>query len=104
MAGNLLGHIVIGLQMLHETAKELGVLETEEILSLQHLIAAHHGELEYGSPKEPLIMEAQLLFYIDLLDSKMAGIDAEVSKTDKGTSTNQIPTLNRKSLYVPDIK
>ena len=104
MAGNLLGHIVIGLQMLHEAAKELNVLETEEILALQHLIAAHHGELEYGSPKEPLIMEAQLLFYIDLLDSKMAGINAEVSKTDKGNNTNQIPTLNRKTLYVPDIK
>ena len=70
---------------------------------LQHLIAAHHGELEYGSPKEPLIMEAQLLFYIDLLDSKMAGINAEVSKTEKGTNTNQIPTLNRKTLYVPNI-
>lgn len=104
MAGNLLGHIVIGLQMLHEAAKELNVLDTEEILALQHLIAAHHGELEYGSPKEPLIMEAQLLFYIDLLDSKMAGINAEVSKTDKGTQTNQIPTLNRKSLYVPSIE
>lgn len=104
MEGNLLGHIVIGLQMLHEAAKELEVLDTEEILALQHLIAAHHGELEYGSPKEPLIMEAQLLFYIDLLDSKMAGINAEVSKTDKGTNTNQIPTLNRKTLYVPNIK
>ena len=104
MEGNLLGHIVIGLQMLHEAAKELEVLDTEEILVLQHLIAAHHGELEYGSPKEPLIMEAQLLFYIDLLDSKMAGINAEVSKTDKGTNTNQIPTLNRKTLYVPNIK
>ena len=103
MEGNLLGHIVIGLQMLHEAAKELNVLDTEEILALQHLIAAHHGELEYGSPKEPLIMEAQLLFYIDLLDSKMAGINAEVSKTEKGTNTNQIPTLNRKTLYVPNI-
>lgn len=104
MEGNLLGHIVIGLQMLHEAAKELNVLNTEEILALQHLIAAHHGELEYGSPKEPLIMEAQLLFYIDLLDSKMAGINAEVVKTDAGSTTNQIPTLNRKSLYVPNIK
>ena len=104
MEGNLLGHIVIGLQMLHEAAKELNVLNTEEILALQHLIAAHHGELEYGSPKEPLIMEAQLLFYIDLLDSKMAGINAEVIKTDMGSNTNQIPTLNRKSLYVPNIK
>ena len=36
--------------------------------------------------------------------SKMAGLNAEVSKTDKGTNTNQIPTLNRKTLYVPNIK
>ncbi len=103
-AGNLLGHIVIGLQMLHEAAKDLNVLDTEEVLALEHLIAAHHGELEYGSPKEPLIMEAQLLFYLDLLDSKMAGINAEVVKTELGTNTNPIPTLSRKTLYVPKIK
>ena len=101
--GNLLGHIVIGLQMLHQAAKELNVLGTEEVLALEHLIAAHHGELEYGSPKEPLIMEAQLLFYIDLLDSKLAGINAEVAKTEAGSTTNPIPTLGRKSLYVPNI-
>lgn len=102
--GNLLGHIVIGLQMLANEAAAQNVENTEEYMSLSHLIAAHHGELEYGSPKEPVIMEAFALHFIDLADSKMAPISAEVLKTKKGTSSAPIASLGRKSIYVPNIE
>ena len=82
--GNLLGHIVIGLQMVAVAASEEGVEESEEVNMLEHMIASHHGELEFGSPKEPGIMEAYALHLIDLMDSKMAAISPEVSKTKKG--------------------
>lgn len=101
--GNLLGHIVIGLQMVAVCASELGYQDTEEVKMLEHLIASHHGELEFGSPKEPGIMEAYALHLIDLMDSKMAAISPEVSKTSKGSSTSPIGSLGRKPLYVPDI-
>lgn len=101
--GNLLGHIVIGLQMVAVAASEEGVEDTEEVKMLEHLIASHHGELEYGSPKEPGIMEAYALHLIDLMDSKMAAISPEVSKTKKGQSTSPIGSLGRKALYVPDL-
>ena len=101
--GNLLGHIVIGLQMVAVCASELGYQDTEEVKMLEHLIASHHGELEFGSPKEPGIMEAYALHLIDLMDSKMAAISPEVSKTSKGSSTSPIGSLGRKSLYVPEI-
>lgn len=101
--GNLLGHIVIGLQMLANEAEKQNVLDTEEYISLSHLLASHHGELEYGSPKEPGIMEAFCLHFIDLADSKMAPISAEVLKTKKGTSSAPIASLGRKSIYVPNI-
>lgn len=104
MEGNLLGHIVIGLQMVAVAASEEHVEDTEEVRMLEHMLASHHGELEYGSPKEPGIMEAYALHLIDLMDSKMAAISPEVVKTQKGTNTSPIGSLNRKALYVPNIK
>ena len=82
---------------------EEGVEDTEEVKMLEHMIASHHGELEFGSPKEPGIMEAYALHLIDLMDSKMAAISPEVLKTKKGQSTSPIGSLGRKTLYVPDI-
>ncbi len=102
--GNLLGHIVIGLQMLAKEAITQGVDDTEEFKVLSHLIASHHGELEFGSPKEPGIMEAFALHFMDLCDSKLAPISSEVMKTKKGNSTVPITSLNRKTIYVPNIE
>lgn len=102
--GNLLGHIVIGLQMVAVAASEEKIEDTEEVKMLEHMLASHHGELEYGSPKEPGIMEAYALHLIDLMDSKMAAISPEVVKTKKGQSTSPIGSLGRKALYVPDIE
>lgn len=102
--GNLLGHIVIGLQMVAVAASEEKVEDKEEVKMLEHMLASHHGELEYGSPKEPGIMEAYALHLIDLMDSKMAAISPEVAKTKKGQSTSPIGSLGRKALYVPDIE
>lgn len=101
--GNLLGHIVIGLQMVAKEAALQNVDDTEEFRALSHLIASHHGELEFGSPKEPGMMEAFALHFIDLTDSKMAPISAEVLRTEKGHPTAPIASLNRKSIYVPKI-
>ena len=102
--GNLLGHIIIGLQMLAIEAAKQNVDDTEEYKVLSHLLASHHGELEFGSPKEPGIMEAFALHFIDLADSKMAPISAEVLKVQKGSYTAPISTLNRKTIYVPNLK
>lgn len=102
--GNLLGHIVIGLQMIEVCATKLGINGTEEVLVLEHLIASHHGELEYGSPKEPDILEAYALHFLDLADSKLASICPEVQKTEPGNMTGPITSLNRKTIYVHKIK
>lgn len=70
-AGQLIGHIVIGVEMIHDKAREIPgfpkVLENE----LKHCIVAHHGELEYGSPKKPALMEAMALNLADNTDAKM---------------------------------
>ncbi len=69
--GQLIGHIVIGVEMIHDKIREIPgfpkVLENE----LKHCIVAHHGELEYGSPKKPALMEAMALNLADNTDAKM---------------------------------
>lgn len=81
--GQLLGHIVIGAQMIHDMAKEIpgfpAVLENE----LVHCILAHHGELEYGSPKKPALAEAVALNLADNTDARMETL-TEVFAADKG--------------------
>ena len=69
--GNLLGHIAIGLSMINSVCEELGYDNTDEALALQHIILSHHGKLEYGSPKEPTIPEAALIFLLDYADSRL---------------------------------
>lgn len=102
--GNLLGHIVIGLQMISEVAVSLGVEETEEVRLLSHLVASHHGELEFGSPKEPGTIEAYALHFMDIADAKMTPISAEIIKTEKGKSTGPIGSISRKTIYKPNIE
>jgi 3'-5' exoribonuclease len=69
--GQLLGHIVIGLRMLHQKLACLPDFPPKLQVLVEHLIISHHGELEFGSPKVPLFPEALLLHHLDNLDSKM---------------------------------
>jgi len=102
--GNLLGHIPIGYSMIEKMAISLGIDETEEVLALKHILLSHHGLLEYGSPKEPLIPEAMLIYLLDYADSRLAALEKEVNQTPKGSYTNPIQALDRKSFYIPNIK
>lgn len=69
--GRLLGHIVIGSEMVTERLKGIPDFPKELGLKLLHMILSHHGEKEWGSPKQPLFPEALVLHYADNLDSKM---------------------------------
>ncbi len=76
-AGQLLGHIHLGTEMLEEKIREYEARFDEKFpqnlaLMLKHMIASHHGEYEFGSPKLPMTVEAMALHCIDLLDSKLA--------------------------------
>ena len=69
--GQLLGHILIGLRMVEEKVRQVPGFPDKLRDLLLHLIASHHGELAFGSPKVPLFPEAMLLHHLDNLDSKM---------------------------------
>lgn len=69
--GQLLGHIVMGAMMIRERVKTIPGFPVKLANELQHCILAHHGELEYGSPKKPSLIEALALAHADNMDAKM---------------------------------
>ena len=81
--GQLLGHIVIGAQMIHDLAKKIPGFPVDLENQLVHCILAHHGELEYGSPKKPALVEAVALNLADNTDARMETL-TEVFAADKG--------------------
>ena len=70
-AGNLLGHIVMGSEMISEKAKQIPDFPPVLLNELKHCILAHHGEFEFGSPKKPSLAEAMALHLADNTDAKM---------------------------------
>ena len=82
--GNLLGHIYIGTQLITEHAKKLNSPKSL-LVQIQHCILAHHGELEYGSPKKPAILEALILHIAD---------DADANITRFNTLIKELPEDN----------
>ena len=70
-AGQLLGHIVIGSQMVMSRVEKMPGFPQKLAAELIHCILAHHGELEYGSPKKPALLEALALNFADNTDAKM---------------------------------
>ena len=69
--GQLLGHIVIGVEMIDEVIRDIPDFPEVKANELKHCIVAHHGELEFGSPKKPALVEALALAFADNVDAKM---------------------------------
>lgn len=70
-AGQLLGHIVIGVEMVGEAVRQIQGFPEKIANELKHCIISHHGELEFGSPKKPALPEAVALHYADATDAKL---------------------------------
>ena len=70
-AGQLLGHIVMGTMMIRDRIKDIPDFPAKAANELEHCILAHHGELEYGSPKKPALLEALALSFADNTDAKI---------------------------------
>lgn len=81
--GNFLGHIVMGSEMVSDYTREIPDFPTMELMQLKHCILSHHGELEYGSPKKPAIMEAVALNFADNTDAKLQIFTEVLDQTDE---------------------
>ncbi|MDT8442987.1 MAG: HD domain-containing protein [Desulfuromonadales bacterium] len=86
-AGKLLGHIVIGVELVEEKLRHLSDFPQELAIHLKHLLLSHHGQYEYGSPKRPKTMEAVILNFLDDLDSKINGVRTHINREPDSDSS-----------------
>lgn len=93
-AGQLLGHIVMGSEMLGDVIKTIPGFPKTMANELKHCILAHHGELEYGSPKKPALIEALALNFADNTDAKMETMK-EIFSSNSTAGTDQWLGYNR---------
>jgi 3'-5' exoribonuclease len=89
--GQLVGHLVIGVEMLNEKARKVPELTGEPfpeelLLRLKHLIISHHGSYEFGSPKLPMTAEAIALHHLDNFDAKVHSFTRDIREDPNPTS------------------
>ncbi|MCE5284448.1 MAG: HD domain-containing protein [Pelosinus sp.] len=96
--GELLGHIIQGIKLIDRAAKAVGADEEVSLL-LQHMILSHHAEPEFGSPKRPMIPEAEILHYLDTIDARMYDMRKVLDNTKAGVLSDKVWLLNNRKLY-----
>ncbi len=69
--GRLIGHLILGVNLVREIAVEKGVVDRAWLREVEHILLSHHGETQFGSPVKPLTREAILVHFIDNLDAKL---------------------------------
>ena len=98
--GKLCGHIAIGYAEFKRIVDELDI-KSEVPLLLEHMILAHHGSLEFGSPVMPATREALLLSEIDMLDSRQMILDKALASVEEGEFTPRLWMMDDTSFYKP---
>ena len=93
--GQLLGHMIIELEMLHGKIALCAGFPDDLKTLIEHLIISHHGQYQFGSPKLPMFPEALLLHYLDDLDSKMESMRAHFEREPDADWTNYNGSLQR---------
>jgi 3'-5' exoribonuclease len=98
--GQLIGHVMIGRDLVREAARKIDGFPIETLMLLEHAILTHHGKREFGAPIVPLTLEALLVSYVDDLDAKMniAARHRMLSQTD-GEFTDKVYALDNRRFY-----
>ncbi|GEL13914.1 3'-5' exoribonuclease YhaM [Lapidilactobacillus concavus] len=100
--GNLIGHIVLIDEQIVLACQALKISEADEdVLLLRHMVLAHHGLLEYGSPERPKLLEAEVLHYIDEIDASINMISKALNKTEPGSFSERVFGLDNRQFYRP---
>ena len=94
-SGRLLGHITQGIMLVDRYAKNCSELSPGRLNLLLHLIASHHGKLEWGSPVEPCTLEAVLLHQADYLDMQLFKLELARNQVPEGETWGKVPGFSR---------
>lgn len=96
--GLLLGHITQGIIAI-EKAGDIVKCDKEIVAVIQHILLSHHYEPEFGSPRRPMFPEAELVHYLDMIDTRMYDMDKGLSDVNEGEFSSPIWTLHKRRLY-----
>ena len=99
LEGKLIGHISIGHGWLMETAETLGLANETETMLLRHMILSHHGKHEFGSPVLPEIPEAEALYLIDNIDSRMVSLRSALETVKPGQWSQKMFAFDNRQFY-----
>ena len=80
--GNLVGHITLGVMMVRDAAAAIPEFPPALLMEVEHLILSHHGSREFGSPVEPMTIEAFILATCDDLDAKLHQVNRHIAEDD----------------------
>jgi 3'-5' exoribonuclease len=98
--GHLIGHVLLGRDMVREAARAIDGFPEETLLLLEHAILAHHGKHEFGAPVLPKTIEAVLVHFIDDLDAKMNIVArARLTSTSSDDFTERVWAMDNRSIY-----
>ncbi len=98
--GMLLGHIVQGIKDIERVGSRINA-DRETIVLLQHMLLSHHYEPEFGSPKRPMILEGEILHYLDMIDARMYDMQKALEPVKPGEFSDKAWLLNNRQMYRP---
>lgn len=103
LAGNLIGHIVLVDEAIVQAAGQLKIdVTSEDMLLLRHMVLAHHGLKEYGSPVQPQLLEATILHDLDDLDASINMLTTAYQRTEPGQYTERLFGMDNRRFYRPE--
>jgi 3'-5' exoribonuclease len=101
--GKLLGHILLGVNIIEKKIDDLPEFPPSLATNLKHLVISHHGEMEFGSPKRPMTLEALCLHALDNLDAKLWGVHGfmqrEAAPDKRWTAFHRV---HQQHFYIPE--
>jgi 3'-5' exoribonuclease len=97
--GRLIGHIVLGLDLVNKKIDEIEDFPEDLALHLRHIMLSHHGVLEYGSPKRPKTVEALIVNYMDDLDAKVNAFREYINDSDDDSNWTPFHRLLERFIY-----
>ncbi len=103
-AGRLVGHIVMGVEMVDKEITQIEGFPAELAMLMKHLLLSHHGQYEWGSPTRPMTLEAQILHHLDDLDAKVKGIQEFMQKAQEGATWTDYHRMFERFFYIGEVE
>jgi 3'-5' exoribonuclease len=97
--GRLLGHLYMGAEYVEGVCGSIPGFPREKAILLKHMVLSHHGELEYGSPKRPKILEAVLLHFVENMDAKVTAFNDAIEELPEGTRWTDYQRMFERYLF-----